>query len=188
MTTRLIIALTLSLTFVKGQNNADNDTILKAAWTTFSKAILDKDLKTFKAMTAECINCYWCVTNTAKEDTLFEAYRAANEKTWYDKLNTEFCFIPIDNFISGDYDLIFTDNIKSRILDTSKLYFADNKHNFKLYDKPCIIGKNKVKDLDCKEVLLTTIDSTPKLEGAQFAFAFVKIKGRYKFCGFSTIP
>jgi hypothetical protein len=68
------------------------------------------------------------------------------------------------------------------------LYFADNKHNFKLYDKPCIIGKNKVKDLDCKEVLLTIIDSTPKREGAQLAFAFVKIKGQYKFCGFSTIP
>ena len=188
MTTRLIILLTLSLTFVKGQNNADNDSTLKTTWTKFSKAILNKDLKAFKAMSTECVNCEWCTTNTAKEDTLFEAYKAANEKTWYDKLYTDLCFIPIDKFIGEDYDLIFTDETKSRLLNTSKLYYADNKHNFKLYDKSCIIGKNKVKDLDCKEVLLTTIDSTPKLEGAQFAFAFVKIKGQYKFCGFSTIP
>jgi hypothetical protein len=166
----------------------DKDSLLKLTWIKFSKAALNKDLKTFKAMSTKCVYCEWCLVNTAKEDTLFEAYKAANEKTWYDKLNSDLCFISIDKFVSEDYDLFFTADTKSRMLDTSKLYFADNKHNSGLYNKPCIIGKNKLADLDCKEVLLTVVDSTPKREGAQLAFAFVKIKGQYKFCGMSTIP
>lgn len=188
MTIRLIIALAFSLTFAKSQNNNDNDAIFKATWNKFTKAVLSKDLKTFKAMSTNCLNCSWCVTNTAKEDSLFEAYQKVNEKIWYDKLYSEFSYISIDKFINEDYIFIFKSETKSRMQDTSKLYFADDKQNSKLYMKTCIVGVAEEQTLDFKEVFLTIVDSTPKREGAQFTFAFVKIKGQYKFCGFSTIP
>jgi hypothetical protein len=40
--------------------NSDNDSLIKAAWEKFYKAILNKDFKTFKAMSTDCINCPWC--------------------------------------------------------------------------------------------------------------------------------
>jgi hypothetical protein len=188
MTTRLIIILTLSLTFLRSQNNISNDSLFKLTWNKFAKAVLNKDLKTFKMMSTSCVNCSWCLTNTAKEDTLLEAYKVVNEKTWYDKIYSELSYFSIDKFINEDYDFIFTEEVNARLLNATKLNFIDDNHNAKVYYKPCIIGKVDKTKLDFKEVLLTIVDPSPKYEGAQLAFAFVKIKGQYKFCGFSTIP
>lgn len=174
--------------FASPTPSLDNDSLLKSTWIKFANSVLNKDRKLFKQLSTNCIRCDHCVTNTQTEDSLFDIYRSKNEKTWYDKLYTEFCFIPIDKFINEDLNTIFTDNIKSRLLDTSKLNFVDDNHNGKLYSKPCIIGTTKEIKHDFREVLLLSIDPTPKYEGTQFAFAFVKINGQYKFCGFSTIP
>ena len=174
-------------TFESHISSIDNDSLLKTTWNKFANSVLNKDKKLFKELSTDCIHCSWCVTNTGTEDSLFEIYRSKNENIWYDKLYTELCFIPIDKFIKEDFDMIFIDKIKTRLMDTSKLNFADDNHNAKLYSKPCIIADKRIKP-DFKEVLLLSIDPTPKFEGAQSAFAFVKINGQYKFCGFSTIP
>lgn len=167
---------------------SENDSLIKLTWTKFSKAILNKDLKTFRAMSTDCINCAWCVTNTAKEDTLFKVEKATNKKVWFDKLYSELCFISIDELIDEDYDLIFTKRTKSRMRKKFNLVFSDVTYYQRLIAKTCIIDNPEETKLDVKEVLLIDVESTPKHEGPRMAFAFIKINGQYKFCAFSSIP
>ncbi len=167
---------------------SDKDSLLKITWTKFSKAILNKDIKTLKAMSADCINCAWCVTNTTKEDTLYKFEKATNMKAWYNKLYSELCFISIDKFIDEDYELIFTKRTKSRMRNKFNLVYSDITDYQRLIAKTCIIDNPEETKLDVKEVLLIDVESTPKHEGARMAFVFIKIKGQYKFCAFSSIP
>jgi len=167
---------------------ADNDSLLKSTWTKFSNAVLNKDFKSLKFLSTDSILCVWCVTNTQIEDSLFEIFKIKNENIWYEKLYTQFCFISTENFIKEDFEFIFTDKIKTRLLDTTKLNFTDDNHNAKLYLRYGIIGTIQKVKPDFREVLLTSIDPNLNFEGSQFAFAFVKLNGQYKFCGFSTIP
>ena len=168
--------------------NSDNDSLIKAAWEKFYKAILNKDFKTFKAMSTDCINCPWCVTNTKKEDTLFNSYRAANHKSWYDTLYSDLSYISIDKFMKEDYDFIFTKKTKSRMRKKYNLVFLDVEIYPRLYAKPCIIDAPDLNKLDPKEVLLVDTEAAPKRDGPRMAFVFIKVKGEYKFCGFSSIP
>ncbi len=165
-----------------------NDSLLTATWNRFATAVLQYDVKAFKALSTDSIRCDECLTNTRTENSLLNDYKINNERTWYNDLYTKLCYISIAKFIQEDYELIFSDQIKSRLLDATKLHFIDNDHNSRLYSRPGIIGKPQKTKPDFKEVLLTTIDSTPTREGAQFAFAFVNVGGQFKFCGFSTIP
>ena len=158
------------------------------AWKLFADAILKQDIKSIKALSTDCIMCTDCFTNTPLEDSLFKKIQKENPDTWYQKLYNDFSFVPVDHFIKEDFDIIFNEKVKLRLLNKSKLIYIDDNHNAKVYAKPCVIGTASLNELDFQEVLLTYIDPTPKFEGSQRAFAFVKIKGQYKFCGFSTIP
>ncbi len=164
------------------------DEEFQRAWKLFADAILKQDIKSIKALSTDCIMCTDCFTNTPLEDSLFKKFQKENPDTWYQKLYNDFSFVLVDHFIKEDFDIIFNEKVKLRLLNKSKLIYIDDNHNAKVYAKPCVIGTASLNELDFQEVLLTYIDPTPKFEGSQRAFAFVKIKGQYKFCGFSTIP
>src|SRR5207302_1961059 len=137
---------------------------------------------------SDCIFCGDCVTNNPIEDSSFISVEKNNPDLYYDKLYTEFRYIPIEKFIKNDLPLIFNSKIKSRMLDTSKLAFVDNEHNKNLYRKICITDTVQIDKTKHKEVLLTSVDPNDHYEGAQHAYAFILTNEGYKFCGFSTIP
>ena len=192
------MTLLLNLSFVKAQLTTSNkttsivDTIadheFHQAWLEFSKAILNQDLKSIKSLSSDCILCSDCVVNTPTEDSAFKEFQEKNPDLWYDKLYNEFCYVNIDKFLAEDLKLIFNEKVKSRLLDKTKINYADNSHNSKAYTQSCIIGRLQSSQYEFKEVLLSYIDPIPKFEGSQWTFAFVKVNGKYKFCGFATIP
>ncbi len=193
-----MLTVLLSSSFIKGHwaNSIKTTSIVdgkadqefKQAWLEFSNAILSQDLKLIKSLSSDCIFCSDCVVNTPKEDSIFKEFQEKNPDQWYDKLTSELCYISIDKFLTEDLNLIFNEKIKSRLLDKTKIIYADDNHNSKVYSIKCIIGSLQTAQCEFKEVFLTYTDPTSKIEGSQWAFAFVKTSGKYKFCGFSTIP
>ncbi len=193
-----ILAVLLNLSFVKGSFTTLKKTIsivdtiadheFHQAWLEFSKAILNQDLKSIKALSSDCILCPDCVVNTPKEDSTFKEFQEKNPDRWYDKLYNEFCYVSIDKFLAEDLNLIFDEKVKSRLIDSTKVNYAGNSHNSKAYSRACIMGRLETAQCDFREVLLTYIDPSPKFEGSQWSFAFVKVNGKYKFSGFATIP
>lgn len=168
--------------------NTTADREFKQVWRTFSKAILNQDLKLIKSLSTDCILCADCVVNTPKEERIFKEFQEKNPDQWYNKLYEEYCYINIDKFIKEDLNIIFNEKVKSILLDKIKIQYNNNNHNAKAYNKTCIVGNIMTTQYTFKEVLLTYMDPTPQFEGSQWAFAFVKKNGKYKFCGFSTIP
>ena len=163
---------------------------LHRAWTQFAQAVRANDLPALRQLSAACIQCTDCVTNTAAEETAFETYKDQHPNTWYDELYSSFSFIPADAFWRLDGPLIFDTKTKLRLLNPAKLRFAANDHNKAVYVAPCLILPAQVASTHVDEVLLTYLEPYPsgQGEGMQKAFAFVKTKQGYKFCGYSTIP
>lgn len=165
-----------------------NDSLIKVTWNKFVKAILGKDFTTFKKMSTHCIHCPWCVRNTKKEDSLFKSYKFPDEKTRYEHLYSDLCFIPIDRFEIEDYPIIFTKKVRTRMKNKSNFVFTNIIDFPKLYSKPCIIEKPNATLLYPIEVLLIDVEASSGNEGKRIAFAFIQVDGQYKFCGFSTEP
>jgi hypothetical protein len=164
------------------------DKEFEETWMTFANAILASDLNTLKRISANCIRCSDCVTNTPKEDSMYNEFTKKNPDTWYDKFYSELSFIPIDKFIKEDLNLIFDPTLKSRMLDTSKIGFHNDEINKKLYDAKCIISPIDLKASKLQVAIVLVIDPSSETEGFQKAFAFIQTKQGYKFCGYSTIP
>jgi hypothetical protein len=164
-----------------------NDLELQRAWTKFARAIQINDLPALHQLSASCIQCLDCVTNTPAEVTAFETYQQKHPETWYDTLYGSLVFIPTPAFWQRDGRLIFDAKTKARLLDPAKLRFATNDHHKAGYVAPCLI---LAASAPVYEVLLTYSDPYPagQGEGMQKAFAFVQTKQGYKFCGYSTIP
>lgn len=163
---------------------------LQRAWKQFAQAVRANDLPALRQLSAACIKCTDCVTNTTAEEKAFETYKDQHPDTWYDELYGPLGFIPAAAFWRKDAPLIFDAKTKVRLLNPAKLRFAANDHNKAGYVAPCLILPAQVAAAHVDEVLLTYIDPYPsgQGEGMQKAFAFVKTKQGYKFCGYSTIP
>ena len=163
---------------------------LHQAWKQFAQAVRANDLPALRLLSAACIHCTDCVTNTAAEETAFETYKDHHPDTWYDELYGPFSFIPAAAFWRKDGPLIFDAKTKLRLLNPAKLRFASSDHTKAGYVAPCLILPTQVASAHVDEVLLSYIDPYPASqgEGMQKAFAFVKTKQGYKFCGYSTIP
>lgn len=164
------------------------DKEFEEAWVTFANAILAGDLNTLKRISSNCIRCSDCVTNTTKEDSMYNEFEKKNPDTWYDKFYSELSFIPIDKFIKEDLNLIFDPPLKSRMLDTFKIGFHNDEINKKLYVKKCIISTVDLEASKLQEAIVLVIDPSSETEGFQKAFTFIQTKQGYKFCGYSTIP
>lgn len=163
---------------------------LHRAWTQFAQAVRANDLPALRQLSAACIQCTDCVTNTAAEETAFETYKNQHPDTWYDELYGSFSFVHAAAFWRKDGPLIFDAKTKLRLLNPAKLRFAANDHNKVVYVAPCLILPAQAASAHVDEVLLTYLDPYPsgQGEGMQKAFAFVRTKQGYKFCGYSTIP
>ena len=74
---------------------------------TFANAVLSSDLKKIKQLSTNCIYCTDCITNTPKEDSLFNNFQKKNPNTWYDKLYSDFCYIPINKFLKEGFVIVF---------------------------------------------------------------------------------
>ena len=86
---------------------------------------------------------------------------------------------------------MFDANTTARLLRPSCLrYNLENEQNKGLYQHTCLVSPVDFKNAKVQEILVTTIDPYPagEGEGMQKVFAFIKLRGGYKFCGYSTIP
>jgi hypothetical protein len=163
---------------------------LQRVWKQFAQAIQASNFPALRQLSAACIQCTDCVTNTAPEATAFEAYKDQHPDTWYDQLYGSLGFIPAEVSWRKDAPLIFDAKTKLRLQNPAKLRFAANDHNKAGYVAPCLILPAQAASTHVDEVLVTYLDPYPagQGEGMQKAFAFVRTKQGYKFCGYSTIP
>lgn len=164
------------------------DSLIRLTWKEFSKAVLRKDMEKIKAMSTACVHCRWCATNTAREDSIFRAFPATDEKARYEHLYGQLSAIPMEIFLEEDFRLIFTKKTLSRMRNENNYVFTDIADLPRYYDRDCIIKGREKHELDIKEVLLIDIDSKQEQEGLRMAFVFIKVNGRYMFCGFSRVP
>lgn len=165
-----------------------NNPELQRAWKKFAQAVQTNDLPALQQLSAACIQCSDCVTNTDAEATAFEAYQKKHPDTWDDALYDSLSFVPAEVFWHRDGHLVFDPKTKSRLLDPAKLQFGANDHTTEGYVAPCLILPAQAASTRISEVLLTYIDPSRQGEGMQQAFIFVKTEQGYKFCGYFTIP
>jgi hypothetical protein len=158
------------------------------AWHAFAKAVQANDRPALRRLSAACIHCTDCATNTAVEQAAFESYQKQHPSTWYDTYYGPRSLIPAATFWREDARLIFTDHTKARLLIPSKLAFGNNDHNKGMFVDPCIIPPAQVDTAHVEEVLVLDIDPSTKSQGMQKCFNFVKTAQGYKFCGYYTIP
>ena len=164
------------------------DEEFEKAWTKFANAVLSRNPKALAELSSACIYCTHCVTNTPKEDSLFNDFRSKNPDAWYEKLNSEYCYIPINKFLSDDFELIFDSITTSKMLKASKISYHDDGHNKGLYKNNCIAKSSELKNSKLLEMFVKVIDYSSETEGLSKAFAFIQTKQGYRFCGYSTIP
>jgi hypothetical protein len=164
------------------------DPELHRVWEKFAQAVRTNDLPTLRQLSAACIRCTECLRNTAAEEKAFDKYMDQHPDTGYDRLFGPLSFIPALDFWRKDAYLIFDAKTKLRLLNPAKLRFATNDHNKAGYVAPCLIVPAQAAATHVYEVFLTYNDPSEQSEGMEKAFAFVKTRQGYKFCGYSTIP
>ena len=136
---------------------------LQRAWTTFARAVQRHDVVTVKQLSTDCIYTE-------------EAYPRPYVRT--------------AAFLQ-QWRSVFDTATTARLLQPGCLRFnLDNEQNKALYSQACLANAADFKTAKVQEVVVTTIDPYPASagEGMQKAFAFIRLRGGYKFCGYSTIP
>jgi hypothetical protein len=166
----------------------EEDKEFEEAWKIFANAVLSADLKQVKQLSSSCIHCTDCVTNTRQEDSLFKKFQSENPDTWYEKLNSKFCYVPIDKFLKEDFAIVFESVGKSRMLIASKISYHNDSVNKGMYDKKCIVSSMELKNGKIMEMFVKVVDPSSETEGMSKTFAFIQTKQGYKFCGYSTVP
>ncbi|MBH8570021.1 hypothetical protein KB206_14115 [Microvirga sp. STS02] len=152
---------------IQGLQQSD-DRALRNAWTLFAKAVIAGDMKMVKQLSASCVLC--------------------NESEYIESASNA-PYVSIDRFIVKLSPRIFDTNTKARLLNSKKLAFNyDNNQNKRLYRYSCVASISEFKSATIPEVLVETVEESSRSGGMQKAFAFIKTKNGYKFCGYSTIP
>jgi len=150
--------------------NSQNYADISQTWQQFLTTISTKDKLAFKKLSDTTINCYECLENTTEELNAINHMRM-NDSTWYERIYEDMIYVPIADFITDDFDLIFTPSLV-KILKSKKPIFNRND-----IDKSII-----------SEVLITGIEPNEEFEGMQYVFAFKMINGVLKFTQLNTIP
>jgi BarA-like signal transduction histidine kinase len=166
------------------------DPELHRTWKQFAQAVRRHDLPALRQHSTACISCLDCLQNTPAEEKAFEQYSDRHPNTGYDRVMGSLRYIPAETFWRQDSPLIFDVKTTSRLLTPAKLTFIASEQNKAGYVVPCLLKPAEAASARLYEVLLTTIDPYPsgQGEGMQKAFAFIKTKQGYKFCGYDTIP
>ncbi|AVQ13798.1 Uncharacterized protein XB16_3517 [Leptospira santarosai] len=178
----------------KKQISTNLSSDMERTWKRFVNAIQSDDAVEIKKLSTNCIYCTTCVTNTAKEKSSFETLEKKNFETVYDKLYSDFSYIPIDRFIREDKPIIFDSTIKSKLsgkikYDSSWIKAAD------VHNQACILSKAKFKTAQKYQVYHIRIsipDDWVSLflteEITDYVFAFIQTEDGYKYYEFSQIP
>jgi hypothetical protein len=161
------------------------DKEFEETWRVFVNAILADDFKKIKQLSANCIDCSICITNSPEEVAVYKEYWSS--KQYFKKMDSA-KFISIDKFIKEDLKIIFDSTLKSRLKVESKVMFHDFGIVNGTYNERCIISSSDFKKSKLQEAIVTVVDKSPEFEGFQKAFEFILTKQGYKFCGYSTIP
>jgi hypothetical protein len=162
------------------QTQQEADSSFYSYWEIFKKALSRNAVSEIKNLSLQTINCPACLSATHEKDSLLDKYREDHPKTWYNDLYSRLCFIEINKFLLEDYPLIVDSSLVKRIHQNDKIRFHVQKTDSKETGKevPTTIF----------EVLITSIDPTNELEGMQKVFQFIRVKNKFKFYGYFTIP
>jgi hypothetical protein len=161
---------------------------LRRAWQAFAQAVRANNRPALRRLSAACLYCPDCATNTRAEQAAFEAYQQQHPDTWYETYQGSRSFLPADAFWREDAPLIFTAHTQARLLSPDKLCFAHNDHNKDLLIAPCLLDSAQAAAAQLVEVLVLDIDPSASTQGLQKSFNFVKTARGYQFCGYYTIP
>ncbi|WP_108866284.1 hypothetical protein [Aquimarina aquimarini] len=139
-------------------------------WKKFLNIIAIQDKSGFKTLSNQSIRCYLCLENTIIEQEELNKKRET-DSDWYTTLYTKDIYIPIDDFIENDYDLIFNEEFVQILKERKAVFY-----------------KREIEGIAHYEVLVTTTAPVFNHEGGQHSFQFKKIKGEWKFNEIGTIP
>lgn len=153
----------------KGQNYTSKEEIVET-WEDFLDILEKKDKDKFKIISSKNIHCYICLENTSDEQIQLETKRN-NDPDWYNKIYSDEIYIPIDRFLTEDFDLIF--NAKFVLIISS------NETSF---------HKREMDGIDYYEVLVVTTEASLEHDGGQHNFQFIKENGKWLFNEIGTIP
>lgn len=170
--THIILLITLFVIFSckKDHKNEYDENKISKTWNNFLNVLDPNKKKDFKELSDKKIRCYLCLENTITEQNEI-AFLRDNDSLWYDKIYDDLIYIPIDNFVENDFDLIFN----SVFVKTLK-------------EKKTIFNERIIDGIEYYEVLVTTTEPTLNHEGGQHSFQFKKIDGKWKFNEIETIP
>ncbi len=139
-------------------------------WKEFLQTLSQRDTQAFKALADDKIYCLDCLSNTPQEYEKLEKIQEA-DSDWYDKMYSEWIYIPVKTFIKEDFDLIFTKSLVQLLQKSKTSFHYRKKDGNELY-----------------EILVNTTPPSPGHEGGQHHFQFRKIKGKWKLSYVGTIP
>ncbi|WFO17399.1 hypothetical protein M601_006805 [Cellulophaga baltica 4] len=86
---------------------------------------MKKKRRSFKDLSKSKIRCYPCLENTPEE----QAYIAQLHETdtlWYDTIYEDLIYVPVDTFISQDFDLFFNPGFVT-LLKRKRNYFLQTR-------------------------------------------------------------
>jgi len=167
----VLLFFVITLCNAQQQHEFANDTKeISETWRQLLSAIESNDRAKFKALSGTTIKCYDCLENTVEEKTATTQMRAT-DSTWYERIYDDIIYVPIDDFITDDFDLIFT-------AEFVKI----------LKEKEPKIGSYDIDGISKFEVLITTVEPSEEFEVMQHAFEFKKFDNEFKFVQISTIP
>lgn len=128
-------------------------------WNSFLNSLSTNNKKAFIELSNNQIRCYDCLENTLIEEKELENMRES-DSLGYDKIYDSLIYVPINDFVKNDFDLIFNPEFV-KILKEKKTTFH----------------KNTIDNVEYYEVLVTTTEPTLDHEGGQHSFQFKKVNG-----------
>jgi hypothetical protein len=105
------------------RNESAADLELRRAWEQFARAVQANDLPALRRLSAECVVCTECVTNTAAEEKAWERYMDQHPTTGDQVLYGSLRYVPAEAFWRQDGPLIFDAKTKERLQNLAKLGF-----------------------------------------------------------------
>jgi hypothetical protein len=146
------------------------DTEIKKTWNSFLNAVEKKDRRAFNVLSNIKIRCYPCLENT-KEEQDYIAHLQETDTLWYDKIYNDLIFIPIDSFMTQDFDLFFNPDFVTLLKERETTFYKNDEDGIFYW-----------------EILVTTTAPTLFHEGGQHHFRFEKCDEKWKLNEIGTIP
>lgn len=159
---------------------------LKAVWDEFKFAIKKNDLQLLKKLSADCIYCHECTTNSPAEIAKMEKILKADPDANIDYLDQQ--DVPINRFIKEDVNYVFNADAKAFFFNDSNIEWISEREDVGfMSNSNCYNAKKITSPIKLIEVSVGDKHCHGE-ECSQTIFSFVQTKEGYKFCGFINIP